>query len=186
MKKYLIIIIFLILSGTVLGWTLLFNQDPVEQKLAEAEEYAKETDALSYQGNGFTFFYPNYWENYTESEWLVTLGDPDDSKTYIYVDRRKLANNESIKEVIEKAINKSLNDSTRNVTIISRENIKVDENPYEILVVREVLAEGELQYIQAWFERNGTVYLLGGVTTPGRFKSMNKTFNMFIYSFKFQ
>jgi len=186
LKKFFILFLVMVLLLAVLGFTIFLDKDPVQEKVVEAEAYAKETDALTYHENGFTFFYPNYWENYTESDWLVTLGDPDDSKTYIYVDRRKLQSHESVKEILDKSLNKTSADSTRNVTIISRENIKVNNIPYEIVVIREQQAEEELQYIQAWFERNGTAYLLGGVSTPGRFESMNKTFNMFIYSFKFQ
>ncbi|MDI6644137.1 MAG: hypothetical protein QME14_03690 [Methanobacteriaceae archaeon] len=184
MKRYIVLIFLLILAIIISGCAYL-DQDRGEQRQAEAESYAKETDALTYQGYGFTFFYPNYWENYTESDWLVTLGDPDDSKTYIYVDQRKLQSNETVKEILDKAIKNATSDSTRNITIIARENIKVNNLPYEIVIIREKLVEGEMQYIQAWFERNGTAYLLGGVTTPGRFESMNKTFCMFIYSFNF-
>ena len=178
--------VLIVLAVSASGCTTLFNQSPEQQRIADAESYAKETNASTYTGNGFTFFYPNNWQKYTEADWLVTLGDPNDTTTYIYVDSRKLKSNETVKGLLDQAITETSADSTRNITIVSRENITVNNNPYEIVVVRENMSETQLQYIQAWLENNGTAYLLGGVTTPGKFASLNETFNMFIYSFKFE
>lgn len=186
MKKYILLIFLLVLAVSVSGCTNFLNQNPDQQRIADAETYAKDINASTYNGNGFSFFYPNNWQNYTEPDWLATIGDPNDTSTYIYVDNHKLQSNETVKGLLEKAITEISADKNRNITIVSWENLTVNNNPYEIVVVQEETVEGQLQYMQAWFERNGTAYLLGGVTTPEKFPSMNETFNMFIYSFKFE
>ncbi|MGC9516159.1 MAG: PsbP-related protein [Methanomicrobiales archaeon] len=187
MKKNVVLIVFLlVLAVSLSGCVDFLNQDPGQQREDEAEAYAEEINASTYNGNGFSFNYPRNWVSYNVPEWTVTLGDPNDNSTYIYVDTRQLAANETAKGLLDQAIAEIQADSTRNITIVSRESITISNVPYNIVVVNEVVDGNEIKYIQAWLENNKIAYLLGGVSTPQRFEEVNKTFSMFIYSFEFE
>ena len=173
----------MVFAVSVSGCTDFFNNIGDERQ-KDAEAYAQETGAQTYNGSVFSFFYPKNWDVYNNTS-TVYIIDPNDTLTYLYLESWKLQSNQTVEGRLDEAIKETENNESRQINITSREKITVSDIPYIIVKVDETINGTQIKYLQAWFEKDGTAYILGGVTTPEKFDNLLRTFEMFIYSFKF-